>query len=153
LGRASCWPKFKTKIWVTAFAQKNYLRYITRDFFFFFSALSESNTHSIFFYTVIPVLLVVLAWSVLIVLDRLNKRNVWVYRDHIIISHSGDRLVLPKTGIKKIVIYSTKNVSLRAVEFLLDNRKAIVVGVPKEIETSTILEIFNNLGYLAQNDL
>lgn len=139
-------PKFGSRPLSKKFIYSIFLLMI---FFFFFDPL-EGNIYSISFYIILPLLLMALAWPVLIILDRFNKRNVWVYQERIIISHARDKLVLPKTDIKKIVIYPSKTVSLKAIEFLLDNRKSIVVGIPNEVDIPALLKVLNSLGYPVQ---
>jgi len=96
---------------------------------------------------------VAIAWPLAVALDRLNKRIVWVYPDHVLISHARDRTVLRKSDLKQIHVYDTKKDEMRAVEFLTTKGKSTVVGLPSEVVLSEFLATFRSLGYTVNHDL
>lgn len=119
---------------------------------FLFSAVSNDYRIPSLWFFVLPTVGVAIAWPLAIALDRLNKRIVWLYPDHILISHARDRAVLRKTELKQIHVYGTKTQGMRAVEFLTTKGKSTVVGLPSEVALSELLSTFRSLGYTVSCD-
>jgi hypothetical protein len=120
---------------------------------FFLSAVSNGYRVPTHWLLILPIVGVAIAWPLVITLDRLNKRIVWVYPDHILISHARDRTLLRKTELKQIHVYDTKAQKMRAVEFLTRKGKSTVVGLPSEVALSELLSTFRSLGYTVNHDL
>lgn len=120
---------------------------------FLFSAVSHGYRGLFHWLFVLPIVGVLVAWPLAIALDRLNKRIVWVYPDHILISHARDRAVLRKAELKQIHVYDTQNQDMRAVEFLTRKGKSTVVGLPSEVSVPALLRTFRSLGYTVNHDL
>lgn len=96
---------------------------------------------------------VVIAWPLLVILDRVNKRNVWVYVDQILVTHARDRVVLPKSELKEAILYRANNPEDIALEFILTNGKSTVVGVPSEVDPTTLIATLRGVGYQVRSDL
>ena len=101
----------------------------------------------------VPIVLVALAWPLAIALDRLNRRNVWIYPNRIVVSHARDRIVLLKSGLSKVFVYRLEKHATVAIEFLSSKGKSIVVAVPSEVPVSDLISTLSNLGYPVENDL
>ena len=102
---------------------------------------------------IVPVAGVVIAWPLATALDRLNKRIVWVYPDHILISHARDRTVLRKNELQQIHVYQSNGKDMQVVEFLTKKRKSVVVGLPSEIALPEFLSTIRSAGYMVNHDL
>ena len=103
-------PKFGTR----PFPKKPLYAAVIMGAILLFSAVSNSYRVPIHWIFAIPIVVVAIAWPLAIALDRLNKRIVLVYPDHILISHARDRAVLRKTELKQIHLYDTKTQEMRA---------------------------------------
>lgn len=120
--------------------------------FLLFGALI--NGHTIHFQELIfPIITVVIAWPLIIALDRLHRRNIWVYSDRILVTHARDRTLLPKTAVKQIFLYRTKRPTLLAMELLSVNGKSTVVGLPNDAGLSDLLGSLHKIGYQVNNGL
>jgi hypothetical protein len=121
--------------------------------FFSFSAMVNGYKGSYLLPVLFPIVAVAIAWPLIIFLDRLNRRNVWVYPDRILVTHARERIVLPKSELKQIFLYQAKKPIIPAMELLTVNGKSTVVGLPSEVAVSEIFATLSNLGYTVKNDL
>jgi hypothetical protein len=101
----------------------------------------------------VSLLAVGIAWPIAILLDRLNRRNVWVYNDRILITHANARVVVLKSDINSVVVYRVSLPSLVAVEFVSLSGKSNVVALPQEIAVADLISKLQTAGYVVRNEL
>jgi hypothetical protein len=118
-----------------------------------FVAFSKGDTPSLQQLILWPLIAVGIAWPLLIGLDRLSQRNVWVYTDRILVTHGGDRVVLLKSAIKQIVVYQASNLAIPAMEFVTLKGQSTVVALPDTMNALELLTVLANLGFAIRNDL
>lgn len=100
----------------------------------------------------VALLLIAVAWPVVMLLDRMTKRNVWIYLDQIIITHARNRVVLRKPDLKDAFIYRVGKPSVLALELILTTGKSHVVALPSETEPAELVECLRNIGYQVESD-
>lgn len=120
--------------------------------FFLFRYLTDGDEIS-FPLIAFIIVAVAIAWPLVIGLDRLHRRNVWIYVDRIIITHAQDRVVLPKAELKQVFLYRTSSPDLYAMELLLVGGRSSVVGLPNEVALSDLVVRLKENGYSVNNDL
>ena len=158
-GAVAIWPEprsgqsLKPKFGSRPLAKKPLYAVLIVGALFLFAAVSNGHRVPVHWLVIVPILGVAIAWPLAVALDRLNKRIVWVYPDHVLISHARDRTVLRKSDLKQIHVYDTKKDEMRAVEFLTTKGKSTVVGLPSEVVLSEFLATFRSLGYTVNHDL
>lgn len=120
-----------------------------------FGASAWQREDPIFFAmsVVASVLLVTLAWPLLILLDRMNRRNVWVYPDRVLITHARDRVVVRRSELKQVYLYRLDKPPGFALEFLSTTGESNVVGLPSEVEPRELLTNLCSVGYQVESDL
>ena len=101
----------------------------------------------------VAVAAVFIAWPLMILLDRINRRNVWVYSDRVLVTHARDREIISKSDVKNIYVYRAQEPITIAIEFLTSKGKSLVVGLPEEMKVSDLIQTLSSLGYPVQNDL
>jgi len=72
--------------------------------FFSFQVVSKGRgptTGDIAFIILAPLIAVSLAWPLLNILDRSTKRNIWVYRDGILVTHARIRLFYQRRVLRR----------------------------------------------------
>lgn len=141
----------KPKFGVRPFPKKIIYTFLIVISSVFFIGINKGASFPLYFYVFAAITFTFLAWIIVISLDKLSKRNVWVSENFITISHANSRITLPKIKINKIVIYNTKKPTLYALEVVLDRGKSIVVGVPKALPVSDVHAGVMKLGYSVEN--
>ena len=97
--------------------------------------------------------LMVIAWPILKLLDRLVARNVWIYSDRILVTHSADQISIGKDTVLTVHIYKTKPLNIIAVEFQCQNNTSTVVAFPNNILSNELIDGFIAAGYPVSNGL
>lgn len=95
----------------------------------------------------------VIAWPTLILIDRMQKRNVWVYQDTIWVTHARDRIVLPRSELQQIILYREQKYSMLAMELLSNNGQSTVVALPAEMVVADLLMTLRNFNYSVKSEL
>jgi hypothetical protein len=124
--------------------------------FFSFQVVSKGRgptTGDIAIIILAPLIAVSLAWPLLSVLDRSTKRNIWVYRDGILVTHARDKIVLPKTSLKEVFLYRSTKGMIPAMELLSKKGKSIVVAISSDMAIDELVTALGANGYAVQNDL
>jgi hypothetical protein len=93
------------------------------------------------------------AWPLLVLLDRTSRRNVWVYTDKMIVTHARDRVVLPRAELKQTYLYRDSKTASLALELVLTNGNATVVGLPSDVEPTKLITTLRNIGYQVESNL
>jgi len=97
--------------------------------------------------------LLAIAWPILKLIDRLTARNIWIYQNGVLVTHSGDRISIEKNTILKVHIYKTRLPNILAIEFQHHNNSSIVVAVPSNLPDKELTDALIGSGYPVSNGL
>jgi|SRR6266850_2758295 len=98
------------------------------------------------------VVLIGLAWPLMNLLDRMTKRNVWIYPDRVMITHANSRWTIGKADLKKVVVYPV-GTSRIAFEFVRQSGRSHVVALAEDIDLDELLIHLGNGGYAVERDV
>lgn len=141
-------PRFGSR----PFPKKSLCVLLILETYFFVWLLANGNTLSNPMLVLVAIAIAT-AWPLVIALDRLTSRNVWVYADRILITHARARSVLQKEEIKQVFVYHVKKSTLNVVEFLSVRGISTVIAMTEEMEVSGFVACLRKLGYSVENRL
>lgn len=141
-------PKFGTR----PFPRKPLYAVLLVLIFIFGSAAAKGSTVSPFM-IVGTVAAVGIAWPLVSLLDRITRRNVWIYPDRVLVTHANDKVTVGKSDLKQVVVYAVRGPALFAFEFVEHGGKSHVVAVPDDVNLDELLDHLRNGGYEVRSDV